>query len=101
MGFSIIKVVPKRCNPPPPCLPHTFVRRQKIWHTNSLDIEKQKSSLLSLFPHCVFLPLHWSHNAATVQTNISLFSCHSRVFKHALPCSFTPVCFQVTSHEDC
>ena len=35
MGFSITKVVPQHCNPPPPFLPRTFVRRQKIQYINS------------------------------------------------------------------
>ncbi len=41
MGFSITKVVPQRCNPPPPFLPHTFVRRQEIQYINSLYQHRQ------------------------------------------------------------
>lgn len=41
MGFSITKVVPQHCNPPPPFLPHTFVRRQKIQYINSFYQHRQ------------------------------------------------------------
>lgn len=55
MGFSITKVVPQHCNPPPPFLPHTFVRRQNVQCKNSFHQHRQAEELLFAFP-----PPHWS-----------------------------------------